>query len=260
LAQLLHYNRKRIYYTPRQEHKDAHFKTQIEEVHEQHPAYGHRRVALALHCNKKRALRVMHKYHLKPPRRRVQGTYTTHSVYTNLIAQQKATKPGQILASDLTYIRYKQVFIYLATVEDLCTREILSGAPSLHHDSAIALQVVQEALDTLPCPPRIFHSDQGSEYMAQVVTGYLEERGVHISVSDKASPWQNGYKESFFSRLKAEVGDVNRFDDLGQLIAELYAYMHYHNTQRIHTALKMTPVQFKKQFVDRDSVSEKRGT
>jgi transposase InsO family protein len=83
----------------------------------------------------------------------------------------------------------------------------------------------------------------------------LEDILVKISVSDKASPWQNGYKESFFGWFKDEIGDLDRFDTLGELVEEIYAYIFYYNNLRIHTRLKMPPVVFRKQFLDEDNVS-----
>jgi putative transposase len=77
--------------------------------------------------------------------------------------------------------------------------------------------------------------------MAEDCTIYLEQLGVLISASDKASPWQNGYQESFFGRFKDEFGDMNRFETVGELIAEIYHHIHYYNNDRIHTALKMPP-------------------
>jgi len=77
---------------------------------------------------------------------------------------------------------------------------------------------------------------------------------------NKASLWQNGYKESFFGRFKDEIGGLDRFDTLGELIEEIYAYVFYDNNLRIHTSLKMPPVVFKKQFLDEESVSQKSGT
>ena len=65
--------------------------------------------------------------------------------------------------------------------------------------------------------------------MAKTTTSYVEGKGVKISVSDKASPWQNGYKESFFGRFKEEFGDPDRFETLGELIAEIYSQIHYYN-------------------------------
>lgn len=235
-------------------------KKEIEDLHLQHPAYGHRRVALALHVNRKRALRVMNLYGIKPPRRRLKRHYTTKSVkicnYTNLIKELAPVKPHQIYVSDLTYLKYQGKFIYLATVEDIFTREVVSAQLSCRHDSDLASNVVNEALSKNT--PKIFHSDRGSEYMAQKVTSLLEDHNVKISVSDKGSPWQNGYKESFFDKFKGENGDLNRFETLGELIEEIYSYIFYYNTYRIHTKLKMSPLQFKQKASD--FVSRKWGT
>jgi len=93
--------------------------------------------------------------------------------------------------------------------------------------------------------------------MADMVTSYLKEHHVKISVSDKASPWQNGDKESFFGRFKEENGDLGRFETLGELVEENHAYIFYDNNLRIHTGPKTPPTQFKKKFQDADIVSQK---
>ena len=76
----------------------------------------------------------------------------------------------------------------------------------------------------------------------------MEGLGVTISVSDKASPWQNGYQESFFGRFKEEFGDINRFETIGELLEAVYQYIHYYNTKRIHTSLKMAPAMFAEKY------------
>lgn len=78
------------------------------------------------------------------------------------------------------------------------------------------------------------------------------------SMSAKGSPWQNGYQESFFSHFKEEFGDPNRFETLPELIEAIYLQIHYYNYERIHTALRMTPVQFKNVHLERMSIF--RGT
>jgi putative transposase len=105
---------------------------------------------------------------------------------------------------------------------------------------------IKQALSKTNIYPTIFHSDQGSEFMARICTQYLENLGTKISTSDKASPWQNGYQESFFSRFKAEFGDFNRFESTGELITEIYSQVHYYNTARIHRSLKMPPAVYAK--------------
>jgi putative transposase len=258
---LLNCNRKRIYYQKVKGIKDQLIKKQINLVHKTNPAYGYRRVALALGWNKKKIQRVMQKYNLRPPRRKGKKLFLTQSVsachYTNLIKELKIIQPSQVFASDLTYLEYKNKYLYLATIEDLFTREIVTAQISDKHDSHLALTVIQEAIKSLN-HPEIFHTDQGSEFMAQRVTDFLEKNKVKVSVSDKASPWQNGYKESFFGRFKEENGDLNRFETLGELVEEIYGYIHYYNYQRIHTSLKMSPFQFKQKYLE--SLSQKLGS
>lgn len=72
-----------------------------------------------------------------------------------------------------------------------------------------------------------------------------KSNNIKFSLSDKGSPWQNGYKESFFSRFKDENGDLNRFETLGELVEEIYSYISYYNRYRIHNSLKISPIQIK---------------
>lgn len=264
MATLLGINRKRIYYHGVRDTRDLVVKEAIVNTHKTHPAYGHKRLALELKANKKKILRVMHKYGIKPPRRKRRSHWITESVsshhYTNLIKDIVPVRPDQIWVSDLTYLEYQGKFIYLASVEDIFTREIVSARLSDKHDSNLALSAIQSAVGMAGSHPEFFHFDQGSEFIAEVVTGYLEDLGTRISVSDKGSPWQNGYKESFFGRFKDENGDLNRFETLGELVEEIYSYVYYYNCLRIHTKLKMPPAQFKQQFLDADNLSRKRGT
>lgn len=72
-------NHKNIYYDSVQEEKDQAVKEQIEDVFKMHPAYGHKRLSLELGMNKKKILRVMHKYNLKAPRLWYSKKFTTRS-------------------------------------------------------------------------------------------------------------------------------------------------------------------------------------
>lgn len=238
-------------------------KTKIEALHKIHPAYGHKRVAMALNIGHNTARRVMAKYGLKPPRRKGRKFFLTRSTdshhYTNLIRNLVASKPNQVFVSDSTYLKFQGKNIYLATIEDIFTREIVSAQISDKHDSNLALAAIRQAVDKQKIP-EFFHTDQGSEFMAQTVTSFLENNGVKVSVSDKGSPWQNGYKESFFGRFKEESGDLGRFETLGELVEEIYSHIGYYNNLRIQTKIKMPPAVFKEKFLTTDSVSQKSGT
>jgi putative transposase len=253
IAKCINMNCKNIYYKSKLEVKDQILINQIKEVHKIHKSYGYIRVSMELKINKKRAQRVMSKYNIRPPRRKLRF-FTTKSVsqtsYTNLIKGLEIKKPYEVLCTDLTYIKFQGKFIYLGTVQDVVTREILAANLSDKHDSKLALNIIKEAIAKTNCATEIIHSDQGSEFMAHSVTSFVESNNAKVSVSDKGSPWQNGYKESFFSRFKDENGDLNRFETLGELAEEIYSYINYYNKYRIHTKLKMTPVQFKAKLAD----------
>lgn len=231
----------------KQEEKDYQLKALIEDSWQVHPAYGGLRLSYHLRINVKRIRRVMKKFGLKPPRRKSRR-FCTHSTshhhYTNLIKNIVVTRPHQVWVSDVSFFWFHGRWWYLATIEDLFTREVTAAQVSRHHDRVLVLAVSKQAIARAGCVPDIFHSDQGTEFMARLCTSFWEERGVAISVSDTASPWQNGYKESFFGRFKDEFGDTNRFETSGEFIAAIYSQIHYYNYDRIHTALKMPPVQY----------------
>jgi len=81
-------------------------------------------------------------------------------------------------------------------------------------------------LDNYPIP-EIIHSDQGSEYDSTAYTDLATGFGIRISMSNKGSPWENGYQESFYSHFKLEGEDLNRFTGIGKLLEHLYTQIWY---------------------------------
>jgi transposase InsO family protein len=187
----------------------------------------------------------MKKFSLKPPRRKRRFKYKTsndQSQYTNLIKDIAVSRPYQVFVSDFTYLKFQNKNIYLATIQDKFTREIISAELSFNHDSNLILKTLQNAFKKNI--PEYFHSDRGSEYTSEEVTNYLKTNNIKISLSAKASPWENANQESFYDKFKSENGDLNRFETLGEYIEEIYRYMYYYNNSRIHTALRMPPTKF----------------
>lgn len=92
--------------------------------------------------------------------------------------------------------------------------------------------------------PHIFHSDSGSEYNSEIFIDALNTIGSIISRSAPGCPWENGYQESFYSQFKVDLGDPSRFKTLGELVFEIYQTIYIYNNTRIHSVLKMSPVQF----------------
>ena len=251
-AAVLGIPRGSLSYQSRQVTRDEILAGQIREIHLIHPAYGHRRIALHLKINHKRTQRVMAKYGIHPPRGRRWSQGITQSAPTSFMHLLKGVvpaHPSHIWTGDITEIVYRGKKLYLIELQDRYTREIVGVAIGLHHDSLLVAQALHMALSNGHKPPQYLHTDKGSENTSDYLVGELTTRGIQLSVSDTASPWQNP-AESWHSRLKGEFGDPSRFETQGELIAELYAYVRYYNTMRIHTTIKMTPQEFKMQYLN----------
>ena len=166
-----------------------------------------------------------------------------------------------VWVSDFTYIKYKGRFIYLATIMDMYTREIIGIAVSRFHNKNLVMEAFMDAEKKTGTYPNFLHSDQGSEYTSEEYKTYVRGKQIILSFAEKGSPWQNGFQESFYQGFKLDLGDVSRFETIGELIEGIYQTMYYYNNERIHTALKMSPVAFKKAFLkSRDKLSNKLGT
>lgn len=266
LAKKLGIARSSLYYRHKRPAVDEEVKKQIEAVLTDNPAYGHKRIALALKLNKKRILRVMKKFGLKPYKRRVkkprkkEDEGKPETKYQNLIKDAKPVKRDEIWVSDFTYLKFREKFIYLATIMDLFSREIVGFTVSRFHNSELVLGALEDAMRKNN-PPGYLHSDQGSEYDSQQYTSLAEGLGIHISMSAKSSPWENAYQESFYSQFKVDLGRTDRFNELGELIEAISGALLYYNTKRIHTTLKMSPEQYRKRFQEmKDCPSRKLGT
>jgi putative transposase len=249
LRQIFKVSKSSLYYKGKKYEGDLKVKNEIERVWNTHPSYGHKRLALALKLNKKRILRVMKKFNLKPYRRhrkpfKRSGTKEL-SVYSNLLPITLLIRINQIWVTDFTYLWYKNRFIYVATIIDIYNREVVGACVLTNHSSSLVIQAIVCALMDHPRPD-IIHSDQGSEYTSGVYTDFCSSSGIQISMSEKGSPWQNGYQESFYDKFKIDLGDPNRFESLGELVYEIYRIIYIYNTARIHTALKMSPREFAK--------------
>jgi putative transposase len=238
--------RSTLYYQPKQITKDWQTKQLIEETLHDHPAYGHKRLAIHLKLNRKRILRVMHIFGIKPYRRTAKKTFVLKpkdSLFPNLLIHEIPLGIGDIWASDFTYLKYQGYWVYVATVLDVYSKEVVGLSIMTTHGAQLVMNALVSAIHHRP-PPRISHSDQGSEYASRDYATLVQTVGIQQSMSRAGCPWENGYQESFYKGFKIDLGDPNRFDTLGELVAEIYLTIYYYNTRRIHTVLAMAPRQF----------------
>lgn len=217
----------------------------IELALRDHPSYGHKRLAIHLGINKKRVLRVMKLFGIKPYRRTTPKVYKKpkDSVFPNLLLTEMPRGLSDIYASDFTYIKYQGKWLYVATVIDIYTREIVGVSMLNTHATQLVINALSAAI-LHRAPPRIIHSDQGSEYASINYTNLVQSLQIQQSMSAPGCPWENGYQESFYKGFKLDLGDPNRFDTLGELVASIYQTIGYYNQKRIHSALKMPPAVF----------------
>ena len=253
LAKKLGVSESSLYYKPKRPAIDLEVKAQIEAVMAKNPTYGHKRIALALKLNKKRILRVMKKFNLKPYRRRSKKLRKPKDLnkpetkYKNLIKNICPIRPNIIWVTDFTYIKYQNKFFYLATILDVFTREIVGVNIARYHNQELVVGALEDALSR-NLRPEILHSDQGSEYDSKAYENICRQIGTKISMSRKSSPWENAFQESFYSHFKVYLADVERFQEYGQLVEEVYKSINYYNTERIHTALNTNPKIFKENY------------
>jgi transposase InsO family protein len=149
------------------------------------------------------------------------------AIYRNEIALAIIDVPNVAWAGDFTYIKYRGSFIYLATIIDVCTREVIGSAISRWHSRHLVKSALLDAIKKRGQLPQYFHSDQGSEYRSEEHADYLQKLGVMVSMSRKSSPWQNGRQESFFSQFKLELGNPNRFE-FEEKLSEKVGTCHSH--------------------------------
>lgn len=256
MAKELGVSRSSLYYRHKIPERDEALRREIEALMELHPGYGSPRVAIALKINKKRAARVMKKFGLKPARRakvprKREDEGNLPLSHPNILEKLSPIAPNVVWASDFTFISYKGKFIYLCTVIDAFTGEVLGFNISRRHDAGFVKLAIERAIRKEGTTPVYFHSDQGSEYASEEISSWLAARGVIISMNPKGSPWCNGSQESFFGRFKVEFGDFDRFDTYAELLEELYSQLNYFSNIRIKTKLKMAPAEFRQSWEEK---------
>ena len=256
LAKSLGISRSSLYYKPVRPALDLELKAQVESVMVDHTSYGHKRIAIELKMNKKRILRIMRKFNLKPYRRRSRKPVKKDDLgkeptkYKNLIKGFCPIRPNVVWVSDFTYIEYQQKFIYLATIMDLFTREIIGFSISRFHNKELTIAALLDAVDKQRTIPIYVHSDQGSEYTALEYVTLCEKEKIQVSMSKKATPGDNAFQESFYSQFKVDLGHTDRFESLGELVEAIGQAIYDYNHTRIHTSLKMSPLQFKGRYIE----------
>lgn len=231
---------------------DMDLRDAIQRIALEFPCYGWRRVSAELRrrgrtVNHKRVRRIMREDNLLCVRKRkfVVTTDSNHGrrVYPNLARQMVLTGINQLWVADITYIRLETEFVYLAVVLDAYSRRVIGWALDRTLEDDLTLGALRMALE-LRRPPAglVHHSDRGSQYASGDYTDLLAAQGCQISMSRKASPWENAACESWMKTLKSEEVYRSEYRDLAEARASIARFIDQaYNRQRLHSALDYRP-------------------
>jgi putative transposase len=215
-----------------------------------HRVYGAPRVHAELRRegrrhSRRRVARLMREMGLAARRGRRRTPRTTDSrhdlpVAPNLLERRfAADRPDAVWLADVSYIPTDEGWFYLATIEDMATREIVGWSMADHLRAGLCVNALVMALQRCRPEPGLIHpSDRGVQYAAEPYRQALERHGIRQSMSRKGNCLDNAPMESFFASLKKEHVHHTRFRTRAAARAAVFDYLEvFYNRQRLHSAL-----------------------
>jgi len=238
----------------------------MQEICAEFPCYGYRRVTAELRrrgwpINRKRTARMMKIMGLQAKKvvRKRRTTNSEHSFprYPNLVGSLVVQRPDEVWVADITYIRLKHGFVYLAVLMDVFTRAIRGWHLDRSLDQNLTLTALQNALQT-HCP-EIHHSDQGLQYAATDYTDLLQQHDIQISMADVGEPTQNGYAERLMRTIKEEEVDLSDYQDYHDAYRQIGRFLEdVYMRKRVHSSLNyLTPAEFESHWLSLLNVDSK---
>lgn len=251
---ILDISRATLYYKPKPlSHSNIQILNAMDEIYTDNPEYGYRQIHLQLTqelgftIGKNRVLKYMNILGIEalhPKAKKLTSVKEPeHKIYPYLLSQYRNDKkqvvinrPNEVWSGDITYIRMNGGFMYLAAIIDWHSKAILSYKISNTMDSSLAVDTLEDAISKYGTP-RIFNSDQGSQYTSHRHTKLLKENGIKISMNGKGRSIDNIAIERFFRTLKYGNIYINDYKSVSELREGVKNYIHKYNFKRFHSAL-----------------------
>ncbi len=231
---------------------DLELRDTIQRIALEFPCYGRPRITAELRrrgwvVNPKKVYRILREDNLLCLRRRkfVLTTDSNHPlpVYPNLAREKVLSGLDQLWVADITYIRLRWEFVYLAVILDAHSRRVVGWALEDTLEGKLTIAALRMALQRRrPGAGLVHHSDRGVQYAASGYVGLLKQHKITISMSRKANPYDNAKAESFMKTLKYEEVYRSEYRDLGEARASIGRFLEQvYNEKRLHSALGYCP-------------------
>jgi putative transposase len=261
LCEVLDLPRSSAYYGPKPG-EDRSILEALVKVAGEWPTYGYRRLTKQLQreghvVNSKLVRRLMHELGIvgKAPEKKPRTTDSGHAFprHPNLVEGLEVTRPDEVWVADITYIRLRKEFVYLAVLMDVHTRCIRGWNLGRGLDQELTLVALRRAFEH--GRPEIHHSDQGVQYAATAYVELLTSREVKVSMASVGEPEENGYAERLMRTIKEEEVDLSEYEDFGDALRGLGRFLdEVYNRKRIHSSLGyLTPAEYESLWREKHS-------
>ncbi|MEJ6701957.1 MAG: IS3 family transposase [Akkermansiaceae bacterium] len=244
-AKMLGVNRNRLKPSrPKTTKEDLEIIKVLDALHMELPFYGQRKLRLELldlgyKIGRKRVRRLMIIMGIEAlvPQPCTSKPNKENHIYPYLLRNRKITEVDEVWCADITYIPMEKGHAYLVAIMDWHSRAVLSWEVSNTMDTGFCVRALKAAMTSTGRKPRIFNTDQGSQFSSREWTGELKKNGIQISMDGKGRWMDNVFIERLWRSIKYEKLRLWSYDTIGELRGLVTDWMEFYNHRRKHQAL-----------------------
>jgi putative transposase len=243
-AELLEISRSNVYYLPRPvADADLVLMRRIDELHLNHPFAGARMLRdllklEGLKVGRKHVRALMDRMGIAAiyRKRNTSAPHPAHRIYPYLLKHLTIDRPNQVWCTDLTYIPMRRGFVYLVAILDWATRKVLAHRVSISMTTDFCVEALEEAIAKYGTP-KIFNTDQGSQFTSDDFTQVLKDHGIQISMDGRGRWIDNVFVERLWKSVKYEEVYLHAYESVAEAKLQLARYFSFYNARRPHSSL-----------------------